>query len=97
MPFASHLVRSLSERLPERELDEIMRDVGRRLATEWPRAEGTVAERVEHASALLQELGAPNEIDRVEGTVRIRAFGCLLAAAVQGRPQACRAMEALLT
>jgi DeoR family transcriptional regulator, suf operon transcriptional repressor len=97
MPFASHLVRSLSERLPERDLDEIMRDVGRRLATEWPRAQGTVAERIENASALLQELGAPNEIDQVEGTVRIRAFGCLLAAAVQGRPQACRAMEALLT
>src|SRR4051794_37947022 len=97
MPFASHLVRSLSERFPERQLDEIMGDVGRRLATEWPRAHGTVAERVESASALLQELGAPNEVERVNGTVRIRGFGCVLAAAVQGRPQVCRAMEALLT
>jgi predicted ArsR family transcriptional regulator len=97
MPFASHLVRSLSERFAERELDEIMGDVGRRLATEWPRAHGTVAERVESASALLQELGAPNEVERINGTVRIRGFGCLLAAAVQGRPQVCRAMEALLT
>ena len=97
MPFASHLVRSLSERFAERELDEIMGDVGRRLATEWPRAHGTVAERVESASALLQELGAPNEVERVDGIVRIRGFGCLLAAAVQGRPQVCRAMEALLT
>ena len=96
MPFASHLVRSLSERFPEHELDEIMRDVGRRLATEWPRTHGTVAERVESASALLQELGAPNEVEQVDGAVRIRGFGCLLAAAVQGRPQVCRAMEALL-
>jgi len=97
MPFASHLVRSLSERFAERELDEIMGDVGRRLATEWPRAHGTLAERVESASALLQELGAPNEVERANGIVRIRGFGCVLAAAVQGRPQVCRAMEALLT
>lgn len=96
MPFASHLVRTLSERFPEQELDDIMRDVGRRLATDWPRPRGTPMQRVESASALLQELGAPNEVERMNGTVRIRGFGCLLAAAVQGRPQVCRAMEALL-
>jgi predicted ArsR family transcriptional regulator len=96
MPFASHLVRSLNDHIPERELDEIMRDVGRRLATDWPRPRGTPIQRVESASALLQELGAPNEVERMNGTARIRGFGCLLAAAVQGRPQVCRAMEALL-
>jgi predicted ArsR family transcriptional regulator len=96
MPFASHLVRSLSERLAEPDLDEVMRDVGRRLSNDWPRAPGTIAERVERASALLQELGAPNEVERLDGTVRIRGFGCLLAAAVQGQPHVCRAMEALL-
>jgi hypothetical protein len=41
-------------------------------------------------------LGAPNEVEHVDGAVRIRGFGCLLAAAVQGRPQVCRAMETLL-
>ena len=96
MPFASHLVRSLSERLSERELDVVMRDVGRRLSTEWPRARGTIAERVESASALLQELGAPNEVERDNGTLRIRGFSCLLAAAIQGKPHVCRAMETLL-
>ena len=97
MPFASHLVRSLGERLPERQLDDIMGAVGRRLAAEWPRAQGPIVERVERASALLQELGAPNEVERVDHTVRIRGFGCLLAAAVQGKPHVCRAMEALLS
>lgn len=97
MPFASHLVRVLSERFPEGELDEIMRDVGRRLGTDLPRPRGTLTQRLESASALLQELGAPNELERLNGTVRIRGFGCLLAAAVQGRPQVCRAMEALLS
>jgi predicted ArsR family transcriptional regulator len=96
MPFASHLVRSLAERIPERELDVIMRDVGHRISTEWPRARGTLTERVESASALLQELGAPNELERIDHTVRIRGFGCLLAAAVQGKPHVCRVMETLL-
>jgi predicted ArsR family transcriptional regulator len=96
MPFASHLVRALTDALPEPQLDEIMRDVGRRLAAEWPRPRGTVAERVESASALLQELGAPNELQRRNGMLEIRGFGCLLAAAVQGKPHVCRAMEALL-
>jgi len=96
MPFASHLVRTLGESLPEPQLDELMREVGRRLSTEWPRAQGTVTQRVERASALLQELGAPNEIRRTNGTLEIRGFGCLLAAAVHGQPHVCRAMEALL-
>ena len=97
MPFASHLVRALTERLPEPELDEIMRDVGSRLAAEWPRPQGTLGDRVENMSALLTELGAPNEIERTETGWRIRGFGCLLAATVHNRPHVCRAMESLLT
>ena len=96
MPFASHLVRTLTESLPEPQLDEIMRETGLRLSSEWPRPHGTLTERVESASALLQELGAPNEVRRTNGTLEIRGFGCLLAAAVHGKPHVCRAMEALL-
>jgi len=96
MPFASHLVRVLGERVPERDLDAVMREVGRRVAREWPRPRGPLMERVDAASALLQELGAPNEVERTNGTVRIRGFGCLLAAAIQGRPQVCHVMESLL-
>lgn len=95
-PFASHLVRVLSDRLPQAEMNEVMRAVGRRLAGEWPLPGGSLPARIEAASALLQELGAPNEIEREDGSVRIRGFGCLLAAAVQGQPYVCRAMESLL-
>lgn len=95
MPFASQLVRALAERLPEQDLAETMRDVGRRLAGEWPRPRGPLMQRVEAASILLQELGAPNELERTNGTVRIRGFGCMLAAAVNGQPHVCRAMESL--
>ena len=95
IPFASHLVRVLDERLPARELDEIMRAVGRRLAGEWPRPRGTLRHRVEMAAALLDELGAPNEVESEGGMLRIRGFGCVLTAAIQGRPEVCRAMESL--
>jgi predicted ArsR family transcriptional regulator len=95
VPFASHLVRVLGERLPERDLDEIMRDVGRRLAADWPRPRGDARERVQAASALLQELGAPNEVETEDGLLRIRGFGCVLAAAIHGRSEICHAMESL--
>ena len=96
MPFASHLVRALGARMPDVELAALMHDVGRRLASEWPRTRGPLLERVEAASVLLQELGAPNEIERASGMVRIRGLNCVLAAAVNGQPHVCRAMESLL-
>jgi predicted ArsR family transcriptional regulator len=96
VPFASHLVRLLGERLAERELDELMREVGRRLATEWPRLRGAPVERVEAAAALLQELGSPNEVVIDDGIATIRGFGCLLAEAIHGRAEICHVMESLL-
>ncbi len=96
MPFASHLMRALGDRLTDQELTELMRDVGRRLAADWSRPRGPLPQRVDEASALLQELGAPNEVERAEDALRIRGFGCLLAAAVHGQPHVCRAMETLL-
>src|SRR5574338_1610162 len=96
MPFASHLMRTLGERLSDVELGDLMRDVGRRLASEWPRTRGPLPTRVDAASALLQELGAPNEVERSARTLRIRGYGCLLAAAVNGQPHVCHAMESLL-
>ena len=96
MPFASHLMRALGDRLPDADLTALMKDVGQRLASEWPRPRGSLTQRVDAASALLQELGAPNEVERSNGTMHIRGFGCLLAAAVHGQPHVCHAMETLL-
>ncbi len=96
VPYASHLTRVLSERLPKRQLAAIMRDVGRRLASDLPRSRGTLKEQVMAASAILHELGAPNEVQGRAARFRILGFGCLLAAAVHGEPTVCRAMESLL-
>jgi predicted ArsR family transcriptional regulator len=96
IPFVAHLVRVLQETLDQKELDDVMRMVGRGLASDWPRARGTLPQRVEAASGLLEELGALNEIERLDGGFVIRGYGCLLSQAVNRRPEVCRAMESLL-
>jgi predicted ArsR family transcriptional regulator len=96
IPFVAHLVRVLRERMKEDELDEVMRTVGRRLATEWPRLRGELPQRVEAASKLLEELGSLNEVEPLDEGFVVRGYGCLLAEAVHGRPEICRAVESLL-
>jgi predicted ArsR family transcriptional regulator len=96
VPFVAQLVHVLRERVPQGELDEIMRVVGERLAAEWPRRGGDFSHRVAAASALLEELGALHQVEEQNGGYLIRGHGCLLGAAVHGRPEVCRAMESLL-
>ena len=96
IPFVAHLMRVLQEELPQGELDRMMHLVGRRLASEWPRIRGRFPERVEAASALLEDLGALNYVEQQNGGYVIRGRNCLLSAAVHGRPEVCRAMQSVL-
>jgi len=97
IPFVVQLVRVLQEELRPAKLDEIMRAVGRGLATNWPKMHGSLAKRVEGASTLLEQLGAPNAVERLDGGFVIRNHStCMLAQAVHGRPEVCRAIESLL-
>jgi len=96
IPFVAHLVRILQEQLDQKELDAVMRMVGRGLASDWPRVRGDLPKRVEAAADLLEELGALNEVERLNGGFVIRGYGCLLSQAVHRRPEICRAMESLL-
>jgi predicted ArsR family transcriptional regulator len=97
IPFVAQLVRVLQERLHEGELNDVMHTVGRRLGAQWPRLRGDLPQRVEAASALLEELGALNEIESRDDGFTIRGYGCLLSEAVHGRPEICRSMESLLS
>src|SRR5919199_5317069 len=97
IPFVAQLVRVLQARLRPSELDDIMRAAGRGLAAHWPRVHGELGQRVEGAAALLEELGAPNEVERLDDGFVIRGYGsCMLAQAVHGRPEVCRAVESLV-
>jgi predicted ArsR family transcriptional regulator len=96
IPFVAHLVRLLGERLSPAELDELMHSVGHRVAADLPRLRGELPARVQAASALLEELGGANAVERANGGFVIRGYGCLLAEAIHGRREVCRAMESLL-
>lgn len=96
IPFIAQLLQLLGERLSRREMDVLMRSVGQQLAAEWPRARGTLRQRVEAASALLEELGALTEIEERGRGFVMRGYGCLLGEAVHGRPEVCRAIESLV-
>jgi predicted ArsR family transcriptional regulator len=96
IPFVAELVQVLGEQLPPAQLEEVMRSVGRRLAAEWPPLQGDLRQRVEGASALLEELGAPSEVEERNGDLVIRGHGCALAAAVHGRREVCHSLESLL-
>lgn len=96
VPVLAHLLQALGEQISATQLDALMRSVGRSLAAEWPRVDGPLQLRVDAAVSLLNDLGAQTEFD-VEGHgFTVRAYGCVLAAAVNVRPEICRVMESLL-
>src|SRR5205823_6564274 len=97
IPFVGHLLRALGERMSSKELDKLMRSTGQALASEWPPLRGDLKTRVGAASALLEELGALTDVTPAGKGFLIRGHGCLLAEAVHGRPEVCRAVESLLS
>ena len=97
IPFIAQLLKALGERTSRAKLDELMQAVGRGLAAEWPRFRGSLRERAESAALLLEDLGALTTVDQLGRSFVIRGHGCLLAEAVRGRPEVCRAVERLLT
>ena len=91
-----HLLAALADRLSPEALADLLRDVGHRLAAGRAAPDGTLAERVGHAVALLGELGGLAEEEEQDGGFVISSRSCPLAAAVRGHPDACLLAEALL-
>jgi predicted ArsR family transcriptional regulator len=95
-PFAAQLTRVLGERLSQRQLNTIMRDVGTRLADAIERPAGSLRERTAAAALLLRDWGSPNEVVSAGTTLTIRSSGCILAEAVHSRPEVCLVLESFL-
>jgi predicted ArsR family transcriptional regulator len=97
VPLLVRLLRELAERMPEKQLTGLLRDVGSHWADELPGTVGDPRSRVAAASALLNELGGVTEVEERNGRLAIRGYSCPLAAAVRENPGVCRAIEALLS
>jgi predicted ArsR family transcriptional regulator len=90
-PVLTALLEELTGRLSPEQTQAVLLAVGA------PRRSGTLEERVRDAVAMLNELGGDASVESDPSGLRIRGFGCPLSAAVARRPEACRAVEGLLS
>ena len=97
IPVLTELLHVLDSRLERGEFDAVMREVGARLMAGRPRPTGDARQRAEAASELLNSLGGLARVEQQNGSLVIRSDGCPLAAATQRYPEACNAMESLLS
>lgn len=103
-PRAYHLLLSqllgvLGEYLSPAEVDDLLREVGRRLAEGHPSPsdDRPLRERAEHAVGLLSAMGGLAELQQEEHELVIRGYSCPIAAAAREHPDVCRVAEALLS
>lgn len=98
-PVLHELLDVLGERLSEDDLRALLREVGRRVAAEYPEppSSADARARVERAVTLLAELGGLAEVEvGAHGELRIRGFSCPLAAILPGHPEACELAASLV-
>jgi predicted ArsR family transcriptional regulator len=93
----NRLLDALKGRLGPREVEEVLREVGRAAAAAAPAGPGAdLEERARGALKVLAALGGAAQVERHEDKVVIRGSGCPLAAAVSAHPEVCRLAEALV-
>lgn len=95
-PVLVALLESLGDRLTPTVLDEVFRDVGKRLAASEQDAGRSVEARVRSAAALLTALGAEIDVERTREGFRLQGYACPLSAAVRAQPTTCHAVEELV-
>jgi predicted ArsR family transcriptional regulator len=94
-PVLGAVLEALADRVDAVEVDEILRDAGRRLAP-GKRAMVPIDVRVKKAAAVLTALGAELDVERKPYGYQLRGYACPLSAVVRGQPNACHAVEELV-
>lgn len=93
----NQLIGVLKTRLNPAEIEEVLREVGRAMASDVPSGEKADLESRAHtALKVLEAIGGSAEIERYEDKIVIRGNGCPLAAAVNVHPEVCRLAETLV-
>lgn len=91
----NQLIAVLKTRLSPKEIEDVLREVGRAIAADAPEAQD-LESRVKIALKVLEAIGGAAEIERHEDKIMIAATGCPLAAAVAVHPEVCRLAETLV-
>jgi predicted ArsR family transcriptional regulator len=93
----NQLIAVLKNRLEPAEIEEVLREVGRAIASGAPEGEGADLEkRIHTAVRVLETLGGATEIEHDGDKIVIRGHGCPLAAAVSVHPEVCHLAETLV-
>lgn len=95
-PVLTALLESLAERMSPGALDALLRDVGKRMGPDRPGGASLDA-RVRAAASLLSSMGGELDVERTPDGYLLRGFACPLAAAVRTQPNACHAVEELVS
>lgn len=96
LPMLLALLDELADRHDYGAMNELMRNVGRRLAGPVA-ASGHRAARLKTAAALLRQLGALVDVAEENGHTTICGHGCIVSRAVSEHPAVCHAIESLLS
>ena len=98
-PLLSELLATLSSRLTPRELTSLLREAGRRMAGEHrlPKDRASKKEFIDHALAVLTELGGEPALETKEGTLIIQSASCPWSVIAAKHSEVCLFAEALLS
>ena len=96
-PMLVTLLDSLPDSMSGRELNQLMRTVGKKLAANQPAVTKTIEARVRDTASALEDLGALIEIEHDDCDIRIKSYACPLAAAVKCRPEVCTAVKTFIS
>ena len=93
----NQLIAVLKNRLNPKEIEDVLREVGRAVADSAPEGQDADLEtRVQTALKVLEAIGGAAEIEHHEDKIMIVASGCPLAAVVAAHPEVCRLAETLV-
>jgi predicted ArsR family transcriptional regulator len=92
----SGVVRTLADQLRPKQLEDVLRETGKRMADSAAPLAGNARERVDGAVRFLGTLGSIAEVIEEDGKLVIKSHGCPISTAVQADSRSCLAMESLL-
>jgi len=87
----------LQGKMTPEEIKILLREVGRRMATEWKLPPGNLRVRLDAAVEVLNELGGLMEREKEGEVLCIRGYRCPFAAVVREHPEVCDLAETLLS
>jgi len=92
----SQLVRVLADRMTSRQLESILKDVGRGMAAAVASPTGSGRERVAGALKVLRSLGSNAKVSDEGGKIVITGNGCPISRVVETDERSCAVMESFL-